>query len=222
MLQQTQVDRVIPKYHAFLDKFPNFESLAHASKTDVLGMRSGLGYNSRALNLQKCAHAIIQQYQWILPKDIIILKTLPGIWPYTSAALCAFVYNMDVTVIDINIKRVLIYHFQLDPKISDKQLHELASSCIPIGKSKIRHNALMDYGSTVYTSKKTGITSPRQSTFQGSTRQVRGNLIKYLTQYHRISYTKAKHQFPHIDFDNIIKKMLKEEIIHLQDDTITL
>jgi A/G-specific adenine glycosylase len=166
MLQQTQVDRVIPKYLHFLQLFPTVISLAQADKSTLLGARSGLGYNSRALNLQKAAQVIVQEYQGMVPHTVDQLKKLPGIGPYTAGAICAFAFNQEVSVVDINIKRVLIHTFGLDENIGIKDLETIAVACIPQGKSCQWHNALMDYGSSVLTSKKTGIKSAKQSTFQ--------------------------------------------------------
>lgn len=131
MLQQTQVDRVIPKYLHFLELFPTIQSLAKADKTKLLTARSGLGYNSRALNLQKAAQTIVHEYKNIFPQTKEELIKLPGIGPYTAGAICAFAYNQDVTVIDINIKRVLIHLLHLDPEINQKNLEKIVSDILP-------------------------------------------------------------------------------------------
>lgn len=118
MLQQTQVDRVIPYFHQRMKDFPDYASLAKASKTQLLSHRSGLGFNSRALRLQSCAQTIIEKWKngewknWTLSKDRDELQKLPGIWPYTSAAIMAFARNLPVPVIDTNIRRVLIFLFK--------------------------------------------------------------------------------------------------------------
>ena len=130
MLQQTQVDRVIPKYLHFLELFPTLQSLADTDKTTLLTARSGLGYNSRALNLQKAAQVIVHEYKYIFPQTKDELIKLPGIGPYTAGAICAFAYNQDVTVIDINIKRVLIHLLQLDPDISPKDLEKIVEDIL--------------------------------------------------------------------------------------------
>lgn len=221
MLQQTQVDRVIPKYLNFLKLFPTVESLANTDKTALLTARSGLGYNSRALNLQRAAQLIITDHQWIVPNTIEKLKKLPGIGPYTAGAICAFAFNQEVPVVDINIKRVLIHTFGLDENISTKELESIALQCVPKGKSCERHNALMDYGSSVLHSKATGIRSAKQSTFQWSARQVRGNIIKHLTKHGKLSISEAKKLFPHDDFDEILEKMISQKIVIMQDNMIT-
>lgn len=131
MLQQTQVDRVIPKYLHFLELFPDIQSLAKADKTKLLTARSGLGYNSRALNLQKTAQFIVNEHKNIFPQTKEELIKLPGIGPYTAGAICAFAYNQDVTVIDINIKRVLIHLLKLDPEINPKDLEKIVADILP-------------------------------------------------------------------------------------------
>lgn len=222
MLQQTQVDRVIPKYLNFLALFPTLKKLADTDKTTLLTARSGLGYNSRALNLQKAAQVIMNEYGGTVPNTIEQLKKLPGVWPYTAGAICAFAFNQEVPVVDINIKRVLIHTFGLDETISSKELETIALQCVPEGKSCERHNALMDYGSSVLTSKKTGIKSAKQSTFQWSQRQVRGNIIKYLTKYGKLSIVEAKKLFPHDDFDTILEKMISDWLVLVHDGVIGL
>ena len=174
MLQQTQVSRVISKYHQFLAEVPDRQTLANLPKSDLLILRSGLGYNSRALRMQAAAQQIVTQYDSRIPTDRKTLQTLPGIGAYMSASLLAFVYNLDVPVIDINIKRVLITMLDLDYSMGQKQLETIAQEAIPTGQSRDWHNALMDYGALVLTASKTGIQSPKQSKFKGSRRRVRG------------------------------------------------
>lgn len=222
MLQQTQVDRVIPKYNNFLQLFPNVQALATADKQQLLAAWSGLWYNSRALNLQKAAQLIVDEHTCIVPHTVDELKKLPWIGPYTAGAICAFAYNQEVPVVDINIKRVLIHTFQLDENISTKDLESIALQCIPKWRSCERHNALMDYGSSVLHSKATGIRSAKQSTFQWSTRQVRGNIIKHLTKYGSISIQAAREKFPHKEFDDILEKMVSDGLVITRNRIISL
>ncbi len=220
MLQQTQVDRVIPKYLHFLQLFPTIIALANADKQTLLAAWSWLGYNSRALNLQKAAQVVIDEYHGIVPDTIEQLKKLPWIWPYTAGAICAFAFNKEVPVVDINIKRVLIHTFKLDENISTKQLETIALQCVPKGKSCIWHNALMDYGSSVLHSRATGIRSAKQSTFQWSQRQVRGNIVKHLTKYGKIAIDDARKMFFHEAFDTIVEKMVDEGMIKIEKGMI--
>lgn len=140
MLQQTQVDRVIPKYHAFLERFPTIESLARASPAEVLQYWSGLGYNRRALYLQKCAEALIVHKSF--PERVEELQKLPGLGPYTAAAVLSFALNKDVVVIDVNIE--LLFKRLLYPR---KDVEKIAQELLPLGRSRDWHNALMDIGS---------------------------------------------------------------------------
>ncbi|MBP7884884.1 hypothetical protein KAZ93_01700 [Patescibacteria group bacterium] len=121
---------------------------------------------------------------------------------------------------DINIKRVLIHSFDLDPKLSDKELRKVALACVPIGKSREWHNALMDYGSLVLHSKKTGIKSSSQSTFEGSRRQVRGNIVKHLIKQQKASKKELQKLFPHDERDDIVAKMIDENIIQQSNPDI--
>jgi A/G-specific adenine glycosylase len=180
MLQQTQVDRVVPYFHRRMKDFPDYQTLAKASKSDILTHRSGLGFNSRVLRLQTCAQTIVEKWenkqwkQWTLPRDRDELQKLPGIWPYTSAAIMAFARNIAVPVIDTNIRRVLIFLCKLPETIAPKALEAFAAIIIPSWKSRDRHNALMDQGALLLTARKTKIKPlSKQSKFDGSDRQVR-------------------------------------------------
>ena len=107
MLQQTQVDRVIPKYHAFLEAFPTLEALAAAPTAEVIRAWSGLGYNRRAVNMQRAARAVLDEHGGQFPRDFAALLRLPGIGPYTAGAIACFAFEQDVAFIDTNIRRVV-------------------------------------------------------------------------------------------------------------------
>lgn len=117
MSQQTQVARVIPKFLHFIDVLPDYKALAYCDTATLLSLWSGLGYNNRALRLQAAAKAIYEQFDEVLPQDEKTLLALPGIGSYTARALLAFVYNLEVPVIDINIRRVICHHFSLDASL---------------------------------------------------------------------------------------------------------
>ncbi len=217
MLQQTQVNRVIPYYNRFLQFFPTLESLAKADKTTLLENWSGLGYNSRVLRLQKCAQILAERNQKI-PKDEESLLQFPGIGPYTANAILAFAFNKPVPVIDTNIRRVLMHELDLPESIALQELQTIAQQCIPKNKSREWHNALMDYGAMKATARKTGIEPlSKQSKFLGSTRWVRGQIIKHLLKNKELSILQLKSQLeekyePKI-IEEIIEKMEKENII---------
>ncbi len=188
MLQQTQVERVIPKYHAFIAAFPTVTALAEATLPQVLALWQGLGYNRRAKFLQQTAQAVLQKHQGIFPATREQLEQLPGVGPYTAGAIMAFAYNEPVVLIETNVRAVFLYHFfpqQTD--VTDALLLPLITSALDRTHSRQWYAALMDYGSHL----KTAVVNPsrrskhhvRQSKFIGSSRQVRGEIIRLLLQH---------------------------------------
>lgn len=183
MLQQTQVDRVRPKYIAFIKKFPTVKKLALATNHDVLSLWSGLGYNRRALFLKRAAETIIQNYGGKFPRDPETLETLPGIGPYTARAIATFCWNSPYTFIETNVRSVFIHSFHpRSKKVPDAKLLPLIERALPKKESREWYWALMDYG--VYLKKtqpnpsRRSKTHVKQSKFQGSDRQIRGAVIK--------------------------------------------
>ena len=186
MLQQTQVTRVIPKYLEFLEAFPNIETLAEAETKRLLQVWSGLGYNRRATWLRDAAREIVKRGEF--PETAEELCTLKGIGPYTSRSILIFAFNEDLAAIDTNIRRVLIASGFAEETMTTSQLQAVADQLLLRGRSRDWHNALMDYGSDVLTSSKTGIApSSRQPRFKGSNRQIRGAIIRHLTCFDSLS-----------------------------------
>ena len=123
MLQQTQVERVIPFYKNFLTRFPTVRALAAASLADVLAAWQGLGYNRRAKMLHEAAKAVVAQHKGKMPHDAQTLLTLPGIGPYTASAVAAFSDNSDEILIETNIRTVITHHFFPEKdKVSDADI----------------------------------------------------------------------------------------------------
>jgi A/G-specific adenine glycosylase len=184
MLQQTQVDRVIPKYRAWLQRFPTAKTLAGASLAEVLTMWQGLGYNRRAIALKRAAERLVIAKKF--PREREKILELPGVGPYTAGAVAAFAFNEPVVMIETNIRTVFIHHFFADKKkVSDAELLPLIEATLDRRKPREWYWALMDYGS--YLKKKVGNASQRsahhtrQSPFAGSNRQLRGAVLKYVT-----------------------------------------
>ncbi|ABU58979.1 MULTISPECIES: A/G-specific adenine glycosylase [Roseiflexus] len=152
MLQQTQVDRVLPKYAAFLERFPTLHTLAEAPTAEVIRMWAGLGYNRRAVNLQRAARAICARYGGVFPRDVATLVTLPGIGSYTAGAVACFAFEQDVAFMDTNIRRVIRRVFT-DPTetVNERALLALARAALPVGRSWMWNQALMELGSLVCT-----------------------------------------------------------------------
>jgi A/G-specific adenine glycosylase len=190
MLQQTQVDRVIPKFKMFLKMFPTFRALAQAPTAKVLTAWQGLGYNRRALMLHRCAQVVTNNYRGRLPEDAALLQVLPGIGPYTAGAICAFAFNRATPIIETNIRRVYLHHFFASEKIvPDRDILNIVEATMDTRNPRRWYWALMDYGSHL------GRTLPkvknpnrrsrqyvRQSAFAGSARQLRGAILRYLLE----------------------------------------
>ena len=158
MLQQTQVDTVIPYYHRFLDRFPTVGDLANASQDDVLKAWEGLGYYARARNLHEAAHAIATDFAGTVPSTYDDLKSLPGFGPYTTAAVLSIAYDRDHAVLDGNVIRVLTRLFDIRDDTTQtavkNRLWELAESLLPKGAAGDYNQAIMELGATVCTPKK--------------------------------------------------------------------
>jgi A/G-specific adenine glycosylase len=182
MLQQTQVERVIPKWQAWITRWPDFTTLAGASTRDVLAAWSGLGYNRRALNLHRTATIVARDFEGSLPRDPQQLVHLPGIGPYTAHAVLIFAFNAPLVAIDANIRRVLFHEFNCPPGTPEAHLQELATMLLPPNRSRDWHNALMDYSRLALPRTITHLAPRyRQGRFEGSLRQIRGEIIRRLT-----------------------------------------
>jgi len=215
MLQQTQVKRVILYYENWIEKWPTIDALASVSLPEVLQMWMGLGYNSRAVHLHATARKIVAQFNSDVIQAMQQYKKLPGIGRYTSQAVQIFSTNADLVTVDTNIRRILIREFDLPIQISEKDLWRLAEHCLPAGKSRDWHNALMDYGALHLTARKTGV-KPRtqQSRFEGSDRQVRAQILRSLLQK-SMSLSEMESTF-HLEkqrLQPILEKMMHENII---------
>ncbi|MEK6858602.1 MAG: A/G-specific adenine glycosylase [Nanoarchaeota archaeon] len=187
MLQQTQAGgRTIEKFNAFIERFPDFNTLAAAPLSDILKLWQGLGYNRRALMLKRAAEIIVREYDGKLPSTVEELDALPGIGHATACSISAFAFNKPVIFIETNIRSVFIHHFFPGRGgVSDKELLPIVASTLDTENAREWYSALMDYGSTL--KKKVGNESRRskhyakQSTFEGSDRQIRGELLRLVS-----------------------------------------
>ncbi len=156
MLQQTQVDRVLPKYFQFLTAFPTLDALAAAPTADVISVWVPLGYNMRAVRLQAIARQVIAEYHGRIPDTIEELLTLKGVGRYTAGAIACFAYRKQVATVDTNIRRVLHRIFfgleHPEPKLNDVQMLTHAERVLPEGEAYNWNQALMDLGATICTS----------------------------------------------------------------------
>lgn len=202
MLQQTQVDRVLPKYQQFLAAFPTLADLATAPTADVISAWVPLGYNTRAVRLQSIARQIVAEYDGRIPDTIDELLKLKGIGRYTAGAIACFAYHKQVATVDTNIRRVLHRIFlgleQPEPRINDAQMLALAEQVLPEGKAYNWNQALMDLGATICTSNNPECTRcPLQETCQAQIEMSQYSLFPsgaVLRQLRKVAEKKSKYQ----------------------------
>jgi len=210
MLQQTQVDRVIPAYKAFLKRFPTLQKLAGASIGSVLRVWRGMGYNRRALYLNRAAQVCMRKFDGKVPSAYEALRELPGVGEYTANAILAFAFNKPVVFYDTNIRRIFSrVHFGKNPSaVSEKKLARIiARYALPAMRyASVYHGALMDFGSLLCRARplcsacpmqafcraapKVLLGGPKalegrlarypQSKFEGSDREIRGKILDVL------------------------------------------
>ena len=183
MLQQTQVERVIPFYKKFIKTFPTAKKLAAAPLSEVVKSWQGLGYNRRAKMLHMAAKEFVKRKTYTVAE----LESLAGVGPYTARAVAAFARNEDVVFIETNIRTAIIHDFfPKKEKVSEKEIEKILLQVLPKGKSREWYSALMDYGASL---KRAGIsyntqskTYVKQSAFVGSLREARGAILRELAR----------------------------------------
>jgi len=237
MLQQTRVERVIPKWAAFLEAFPRPQHCADAPLGDVLRLWQGLGYPRRARNLQRTAEIVVQEHGGALPDDLDELLALPGIGAYTARAVLAFAFERDVAVVDTNIARILarVHGERLTPK----QAQMTADAAVPEGHGWVWNQVIMDLGAELCRPTPSCAPCPlgascawhvaghpdpdpatgsagvsgKQGGFEGSARQARGRVLAALAEATR----------PASDFDRgIVDSLLVDGLVERQGDDIRL
>jgi A/G-specific adenine glycosylase len=141
----------------------------------------GLGYNRRAVNLHRAAGIIQERFAGDVLEAMRHFEEVPGVGRYTAQAVRIFASNEDIVTVDTNIRRILLAEFTLPSDTTDRVLWDLALRCLPTGRSRGWHNALMDYGALHETARRTKISpKARQSRFEGSTRQLRARVLRLL------------------------------------------
>jgi A/G-specific adenine glycosylase len=156
MLQQTQVDRVVPKFEAFVAAYPGVRELALAPIADVLRAWQGLGYNSRAVRLKRAAEEVVARFDGRIPSNERDLRTLPGVGPYTVSAIRAFGFNLDDVPLDTNVRRIVhrvFFGLEHPPAANRAQLDARAREIAPAGMAHDWNSALMDLGATICTAR---------------------------------------------------------------------
>jgi A/G-specific adenine glycosylase len=208
MLQQTQVPRVVTRWPAFLDRFPNPAACAAATQGDVVRAWEGLGYNRRAMNLHRCATVIVERHGGAVPEDLGELLALPGIGPYTARAVLVFAFEHDLGLVDTNAGR-FVSRALAGRRLTGAEAQATADAAVPPGDGWRWGQAVFDLGAALCTKRapacercplpvagacawaaagfpepdpvlgSAGISAP-QSRFEGSDRQGRGRLVAAL------------------------------------------
>ena len=222
MLQQTQVSRVSERFPRWMLKFPSIEALASATVADVLEEWQGLGYNRRALFLHRIAQAVVTQYGGLLPTEQSELVKLPGIGINTAGSIAAFAFNLPVVFIETNIRRVFIHEFFIDVEVvSDTDLMPLIGESLDHENPREWYYALMDYGS--YLSKIVPNPNRRsknhavQSTFMGSRRQIRGEVLRQL-----MTGSKSTFEIMDLRLAEVLDSLVKEGFIESNNKVYSL
>ncbi|HRQ86637.1 MAG TPA: A/G-specific adenine glycosylase, partial [Candidatus Saccharibacteria bacterium] len=203
MLQQTQVDRVVPKFEAFINAFPTAWALAEASLAEVLQRWSGLGYNRRAKFLHEAAKMVVSEYDGQIPAEYTQLMRLPGVGKNTAGALLVYAFNRPAVFIETNIRTVYFYHFfERVTNVTDKEIEALLEATLDKHNPRTFYWALMDYGAWL---KKQGLGLldkskhyKKQAPLKGSLREVRGLILKLLVKG-PLQEEELAHQLPQDD-----------------------
>jgi A/G-specific adenine glycosylase len=203
MLQQTQAARVAPAYRAFLERFPDVGALSSAARAELLRAWGGLGYPRRALALREAARVIVRRHDGRVPSDPSVLRTLPGVGPYTAAAVASIAFGVPVAAVDTNVRRVTarVAHGTDPVGLSPRQLQADADAMVDPASPGEWNQALMDLGRFVCRpvprcgecplasgcrwNLEGGSPRPaarRQPVFEGSERQARGRVLAVLRE----------------------------------------
>lgn len=218
MLQQTQVDRVVPKFLAFIEAFPDESTLADAPLSQVLTLWNGLGYNRRAKFLHQAAQKITRDFGGTVPDTKEQLITLPGVGANTAGAIMTYAFNQPVIFIETNVRTVYFYHFfKGSQQVSDTQLLPLVTATIDKEHPREFYWALMDYGAWL---KRQGVGRVAQSKhykkqppLKGSVREVRGQIVRRLT-YGDVSVTTLRQGLQADErFDTALSGLLQDGLV---------
>jgi len=230
MLQQTQTGRVSEKFLKFIKKFPDFLSLSQAPLEEILTEWKGLGYYRRAIALRKIAEIVINDYNGKLPESIEELILFPQIGHNTASSIITFAFNKPEVFIETNIRKVFIYFFFPNKnKINDKEILPLIEKTLDRKNPRRWYYSLMDYGVMLkkkfpYLMKKS-THYRKQTPFEGSDRQLRGELLRLLINKRILSIDKVMKLFKSIDpnrIGNILHQLESEGFIKNEGNIITI
>jgi A/G-specific adenine glycosylase len=201
MLQQTQASRVAPAFERFVRRFPSLRALARASRAEVIRAWAGLGHNRRAVALHQAARAVVRDHRGRIPSDPEALRRLPGVGPYTAAAVAALAFGRPVPALDVNVGRVVARHRLGTDAATPEEVRTAAERWLDRGDPAGWNQALMDLGrdlcrprprcgscplSTSCRFRRNGATpmarASRPGPFRGSFREARGRVVSLLRE----------------------------------------
>lgn len=228
MLQQTQIARVLPKYTLFLERFPNWGSLAAASLGDVLKVWQGLGYNRRARALHETARIVVSEFAGALPRHFPSLLALPGVGPYTARAVATFAFDEVHAFVETNIRSVVLH--ELLPgrqNVTEREVEQLVERTLDRKNARDWFYALMDYGahlkSTLSGINKRSAVYKRQSAFRGSLREMRGAILRILSASGALSRSSLQARFASDPrFSPAIEALIAEGLVRRRGSTLLL
>lgn len=227
MLQQTQVERVVPKFQAFIAALPNEKVLAAASLADVLKLWNGLGYNRRAKFLHEAAKKIMQDLNGKFPQTKEELISLPGVGINTAGAILTYAFNQLAPFIETNVRTVFFHHFFADKEsVDDKEVMILLEEMIDREHPREFYWALMDYGAYL---KKNGAGKiqrskhyKKQSVLKGSVREVRGQIIRILAGGDTVVEVLRVELPADERFDPALSRLIKDGLVQQNGSTLHL
>ncbi|MBP9686904.1 MAG: A/G-specific adenine glycosylase [Candidatus Doudnabacteria bacterium] len=229
MLQQTQVARVVPKYQAFIKQFPTIRALAKVPLAEVLKAWQGLGYNRRAKFLLLLARQVMNEYKGVLPQDEVRLRQLPGIGPATATAVRAFAFNLPGAYLETNVRTVFLHHLFADKmRVPDSELLPFVVAAARNQSSREWNWALLDYGAWL----KTQVVNPtrkskhyaKQSKFQGSRRQLRGQILRLLSKnnFTTVYSLATQTRRPRAEVGSVVLDLHNEGLVSVRGDRVGL
>lgn len=224
MLQQTQVPRVISKYKGWIQQWPDFKALANMDRSAVIKAWQGLGFNRRAKFLHQSAQKVTDEHSGQLPASRSELKRLPGVGSYTSGALIAFCFNKPALFIETNIRTVYLHHYFPEKKqVSDAEIKTKLGETMPEKDVREWYYALMDYGQFI---KKTegnpntrSTTYNTQSQFEGSNRQLRSRLLRFVLNNEPVSLEQIN---DNLEPETDRQKSIKENLADLEKEKMIM
>lgn len=234
MAQQTQIARVVPAYRAFVARYPSVSSLAKSSRADVIRQWSGLGYNRRAVALHEAARAIRAAGRF--PRTLEDLRALPGVGPYTAAAVACFAFGAPVVTMDVNVHRVVARAgLGAEPVAANRRAAEaVAALWLAPRRASTFNQALMDLGATICTARaprcavcplrkvcpsagRAVVREPRRGDrFEGSRRQARGAIVSHLRVHGRADMAALAPFAGSHDLDELLQVLEHDGLVHLR------